>query len=305
MKREILSLFTVMCLGTAVPAAAQVSPVCKQISSLPAGADNQSVMIVDDEGVDVVNGKVTINDDIRSIVVTREVDDIDITYVRTVSTTSWQTWFVPFEFVIPEGMGDSFLFAKYAGAFAEEDGAKYISFVALKEGDKVLANTPFIFRRKSAGSSAEAAITVRGNLKPTRTDIVCRIESAEQTFEFKGIYADTQQTEADGSDRQWFTLNTKGQFVHPLQGTTINAMRVLMYVDGIEGNRYVAPKVENVGIKVMGVPEGWEDDFTCIAGPVSARNDAALYDVTGRKLASKDSLKKGRMYIMNNKKYIR
>ena len=264
--------------------------------------DQEADMIIDGtELVSVADGKIEIDDDVKSIEVKREVDDVEITYNRTVTTSNWQTWFVPFEFVITEDIAENFRFAKFGGAFAEENGTKYISFVAMNEGDRVLANTPFIFRSREAVSG----ITVRGNLIPSRTDIVCRIQSAEQYFDFRGIYEDEVQEAENGSDDQWLTINTKGEFVRPKKGVGINAMRVILEIEGIEGNGYISPKVESLGIKVMGVPDDWNEDFTWIAVPESVRKDSTLYDVTGRRLGGRNSLKKGMMYIVGKKKFVK
>ena len=57
--------------------------------------------------------------------------------------------------------------------------------------------------------------------------------------------------------------------------------------------------------KVMGVPDDWNEDFTWIAVPESVRKDSALYDVTGRRLGGRNSLKKGMMYIVGKKKFVK
>lgn len=256
---------------------------------------------VNDEDVDVEDGFELDDNTTTKIYVGKEHRDITMKYKRSFSSSNWQCWFTPFEFTLTGDILKDFRFGKLEGAFAEENGTLYISYITLKEGQKVLANAPFIVSSKTVGS--DRLVTAENAVLKVTNPVQLEINSAENDYFFNGLYEsmtkDTEDTEG------WYSLNTKGEFVRPSKGVTIKALRYILTINEVENNPYSHNVSVNSGKVRLFVHDGDGNDVTNIEGIQENRNrmQEGVFDVMGRKVAETD-LRKNGIYIRNHRKFM-
>ena len=205
---------------------------------------------------------------------------------------------------------DNYRFAKIAGAFADVDtDIKYISFVAINNvGETIRANVPYIVYAKNAkGTSTTYDFNLgSGTMMATTTNNVLTIQSAEQKFTFKGLYATKTSDATDDTPATWYTLNKNGEFKRPGVGVTINGFRFIMEVTDLENNPYFVEGEAGIRVRVFSdMPCDWiDDDPTWVVTPkAKAEASSEAYDLTGRKMSKEGMHRRGQIFIKNGKKY--
>lgn len=266
------------------------------------------------EGIKLNTSSLTIKDGvdnskIESFSVGQDVSLNSIVYKRQITNAAWQPWFTPFEFTLTQGLLDNYRFAKIAGAFADVDtDIKYISFVAINNvGETIKANVPYIvYAKKGTGTSAPYEFNLgSGTMKATTTNNELTIQSAEQKFTFKGIYATKTSDATDDTPATWYTLNKNGEFKRPGKDVTINGFRFTMEVTDLENNPYFVEGEAEIRVRVFSdMPCEWIDDPTWVVTPkAKAEASSEAYDLTGRKMSKEGMNRRGQIFIKNGKKY--
>lgn len=264
------------------------------------------------EGHNVSNSSLTIVDEstIGSFSVGQDVPLNSIVYKRKITNAAWQPWFTPFEFTLTKELLDNYRFAKIAGAFADVDNdTKYISFVAINNvGETIKANVPYIVYAKNAtGTSTTYDFNLgSGTMKATTTNNELTIQSAEQKFTFKGIYATKTSDATDDTPATWYTLNKNGEFKRPRKDVAINGFRFTMEVTDLENNPYFVEGEAGIRVRVFSdMPCDWiDDDPTWVVTPkAKAEASSEAYDLTGRKMSKEGMHRRGQIFIKNGKKY--
>ena len=243
----------------------------------------------------------TIYDTYKSIEITDDVKNVDITYSRKFTNTKWQSLYVPFDIVLTQDILDHFDFAKFAGAYSDEDdGLSFLLRITHinKVGDVINANTPYFIKAK-ASSSAEQTITAYSTTLYKTALCDYRIQAAEKNIDMAGVYTKKSITE---SDHDWYyfsngTYTYAGKYV----GYSLGAFRYTISITGRDDNPYT--NTHGASVKLILVDD--EEDATDINdvnSHLSSLNSrlSTTYNLAGQPVGSDY---KG-IVIKNGKKYM-
>lgn len=220
---------------------------------------------------------------IYNINIAEEVEDVNVEYNRVYKNTKWQPWFTPFDVAITSDMAADFEFAKFAGAFMDEEGVMYITVVKLNAGDVVKANIPYMVKALNTDGSTALTMTVPSTTVRKTVETECQMmQSSELNFKYCGIY---NQKVSTTEDLGWYYYSANFTYSKCTKaGTKINPFRFVMYITERYDSPYGAysPASE---IKVLTIGE---DDATAIEGTYNRSNldNDAIYDLTGRKVGA-------------------
>lgn len=180
-------------------------------------------------------------------------------------------------------MAADFEFAKFAGAFMDEEGVMYITVVKLNAGDVVKANIPYMVKALNTDGSTALTMTVPSTTVRKTVETECQMmQSSELNFKYCGIY---NQKVSTTEDLGWYYYSANFTYSKCTKaGTKINPFRFVMYITERYDSPYGAysPASE---IKVLTIGE---DDATAIEGTYNRSNldNDAIYDLTGRKVGA-------------------
>ncbi|MCQ2128399.1 MAG: hypothetical protein MJZ08_03060 [Bacteroidaceae bacterium] len=249
------------------------------------------VSIEDKDGNDasiVVNKSITLYDNINSISVPKELEDVNITYTRNFEKAGvWQAWYMPFD-VDFDDMKGAYDVAQIHGVLLDKDNNAVLAFLKLDKGT-VKSNTPYVVRPKKSG---EVAITTTTDLQPTQSNSFLMM-SATDKYTIGGVF---EKTTTPGN---WYALNLDGQFQLMGSGVYLRPFRIYMTIDPRDDNPYATSVNANakMDIVVIGDDEPTGINLT----PALSQGEGAIYNLNGQRVTSITS---GQIYIMNGKKYI-
>ena len=254
--------------------------------------DGNDASIVVKEGMSI-----TLYDNINSISVPRELEDVNINYTRNFDKAGvWQAWYMPFD-VDFDDMKNAYDVAQIHGVLLDKDNNAVLAFLKLDKGT-VNANTPYVVRPKESG---EVAITTTTDLQPTQSNSFLMM-SATDKYTIGGVF---EKTTTPGN---WYALNLDGQFQLMGSGVYLRPFRIYMTIDPRTDNPYAqsASTTAKMDIVVIGDGEttgitSYENDNENENFKAMTEGEGAIYNLNGLRV---NSIQKGQIYIMNGKKYI-
>ena len=250
------------------------------------------VSIEDKDGNDasfVVEKSIMLHDNINSISVPRELEDVNITYTRNFDKAGvWQAWYMPFG-VDFDDMKDAYDVAQIHGVLLDKDNNAVLAFLKLDKGT-VNANTSYVVRPKKSG---EVAITTTTDLQPTQSNSFLMM-SATDKYTIGGVF---EKTTTPGN---WYALNLDGQFQLMGSGVYLRPFRIYMTIDPRTDNPYAQSASTTAKMDIVVIGDGETTGIESLT-PALSEGKEAIYNLSGLRV---NSIQKGQIYIMNGKKYI-
>ena len=246
--------------------------------------DGNDASIVVEEGMSI-----TLYDNINSISVPKELEDVNITYTRNFEKAGvWQGWYMPFD-VAFDDMKDAYDVAQIHGVLLDKDNNAVLAFLKLDKGT-VNANTPYVVRPKKSG---EVAITTTTDLQPTQSNSFLMM-SATDKYTIGGVF---EKTTTPGN---WYALNLDGQFQLMGSGVYLRPFRIYMTIDPRDDNPYATSVSANAKMDIVVIGDNEPTGINNLQ-PSTINPQPSLYNLNGQRVTSITS---GQIYIMNGKKYI-
>jgi len=206
-----------------------------------------------------------------------------ITYKRKFTNTSYNAWFVPFDYIITEEDLENFDFYKFhmisassssGNADVNNVSAAYIHLQKIVgTGTKLRGNSPYVIVPKKAG---EYSFTMEGEnlklLKPNNNSAF-QMMSADFDYDFYGTY----DKYGANAPKEWFGLNKKGELS---PNSTANAT--------MQQYRWVlklTPRGDNSDYSKINIGFIEDDDATGLSAISSDEDDQieGIYSVNGSK----------------------
>ncbi|MEE0804143.1 MAG: leucine-rich repeat protein [Prevotellamassilia sp.] len=226
--------------------------------------------------------------------VLREAEVGTLTYSRTLPNTEWNALFLPFEIPLSE------LEADYEVAYFNDmhsydrnrDGEideLEMEIILIDEGT-LHANHPYFIRATSDDAK---------DLELVLNDVtICETENAQLTcssvytkFDLNGSYAKKSAAELEGC----YAISTEGVWAPLADGTALNPFRFYLEITQLAGSPV---KVSSHALKSIRIRLNGQGDTTDIQEVPTTTTDAAVYDLSGRRVVNPG---KG-VYIVNGKK---
>ena len=217
-----------------------------------------------------------------------------LTNSRTLPNTEWNALYLPFEIPLSE------LEADYEVAYFNDmhsydrnrDGEideLEMEIILIDEGT-LHANHPYFIR----ATSDEAK-----DLELELNDVtICETENAQLTcssvytkFDLNGSYAKKSAAELEGC----YAISTEGVWAPLADGTALNPFRFYLEITQLAGSPV---KVSSHALKSIRIRLNGQGDTTDIQEVPTTTTDAAVYDLSGRRVVNPG---KG-VYIVNGKK---
>lgn len=220
-----------------------------------------------------------------------------INYSRLYKSNMWQAWYVPFDLELTSDILSNFAFARIHGAMADLDGATYIAYVRLREGDIVKANTPYVVKAAKADATNAQVITANNATLKMPVQNSFTLTSSLDVYEFCGIYNARVATATDWD--QWYAINNSGVYQHMSEGVTLQPFRIYMTITPREDSPYsIIQHPQSVKLVVYGDEDSYEEDATAIRNAVlKAQKTDKWYNLQGVEVQTPT---KG-IYIKNGK----
>lgn len=226
--------------------------------------------------------------------VLREAEVGTLTYQRTLPNLEWNALFLPFEIPLSE------LEADYEVAYFNDmhsydrnrDGEideLEMEIILIDEGT-LHANHPYFIRATSDDAK---------DLDLVLNDVtICETENAQLTcssvytkFDLNGSYAKKSAAELEGC----YAISTEGAWAPLADGTALNPFRFYLEITQLAGSPV---KVSSHALKSIRIRLNGQGDTTDIQEVPTTTTDAAVYDLSGRRVVNPG---KG-VYIVNGKK---
>lgn len=226
--------------------------------------------------------------------VLREAEVGTLTYQRTLPNLEWNALFLPFEIPLSE------LEADYEVAYFNDmhsydrnrDGEideLEMEIILIDEGT-LHANHPYFIRATSDDAK---------DLDLVLNDVtICETENAQLTcssvytkFDLNGSYAKKSAAELEGC----YAISTEGVWAPLADGTALNPFRFYLEITQLAGSPV---KVSSHALKSIRIRLNGQGDTTDIQEVPTTTTDAAVYDLSGRRVVNPG---KG-VYIVNDKK---
>jgi hypothetical protein len=226
--------------------------------------------------------------------VLREAEVGTLTYQRTLPNTEWNALYLPFEIPLSE------LEADYEVAYFNDmhsydrnrDGEideLEMEIILIDEGT-LHANHPYFIRATSDDAK---------DLELVLNDVtICETENAQLTcssvytkFDLNGSYAKKSAAELEGC----YAISTEGVWAPLADGTALNPFRFYLEITQLAGSPV---KVSSHALKSIRIRLNGQGDTTDIQEVPTTTTDAAVYDLSGRRVVNPG---KG-VYIVNGKK---
>lgn len=226
-------------------------------------------------------GDLTIVDVCDGFKVDQATEVASLTYSRSFNSYhTWEAWYMPFDMTLTAALLNDYSFAKLAGAMTDEDGNLYMSFVRMKAGDVVKANTPYLVKAPKADGTIPQTITLTDvTLQPTAARSINAM-TTEDVYTFSGFY---DRKYASPDDKAWYALSkSKGSFVHPTSTASVGPFRYVMDVTPREDNPYgLSSSPASVKVRVMGE----EDVLERIEEVYDFGNQSTPFTIQGTKVS--------------------
>ena len=226
--------------------------------------------------------------------VLREAEVGTLTYQRTLPNQEWNALYLPFEIPLSE------LEADYEVAYFNDmhsydrnrDGEideLEMEIILIDEGT-LHANHPYFIRATSDDAK---------DLELVLNDVtICETENAQLTcssvytkFDLNGSYAKKSAAELEGC----YAISTEGVWAPLADGTALNPFRFYLEITQLAGSPV---KVSSHALKSIRIRLNGQGDTTDIQEVPTTTTDAAVYDLSGRRVVNPG---KG-VYIVNGKK---
>lgn len=222
-----------------------------------------------------------------------------LTYKRTFNNTGWQALYVPFSIDYNEWK-DEFDIARINNIHQYDDtdngniDRTELEIVKIKSG-KTLPNTPYVIRAKSIG---EKKIVVSNARISSYEDGGSILYSYNTVYNISGRY--TPVSGETMVENGYYALGNGSLHQASSTSNNLQSNRWYMSVTDRDGN----PKEDINEVKIRVLDGDWEEDETGVASIESTvdDNDAAVFDMSGRKVNEKD-LRKG-IYVKNGRKFM-
>lgn len=222
-----------------------------------------------------------------------------VNYIRNFTNTKWQALYIPFSMNYSD-WADEFDIARINDVhqYDDDDNGSIdrtgLEVIKIKSG-YIEANTPYLIRAKKIG---EKTITVENTTLYKADENTFNVSSWNTIFTFKGSYHIIPGTEM--YSKRYYALGGGSLVQAESEDSSLGAFRWYMSVTDRDGN----PKEDINEVKIRVLDGDWEDDETGVVSVENtvSNNDAAVFDMSGRKVNEKD-LRKG-IYVKNGRKFM-
>ena len=226
--------------------------------------------------------------------VLREAEVGTLTYQRTLPNTEWNALYLPFEIPLSE------LEADYEVAYFNDmhsydrnrDGEideLEMEIILIDEGT-LHANHPYFIRATSDDAKdLELVLNDVTICETVNTQLTC--SSVYTKFDLNGSYAKKSAAELEGC----YAISTEGVWAPLADGTALNPFRFYLEITQLAGSPV---KVSSHALKSIRIRLNGQGDTTDIQEVPTTTTDAAVYDLSGRRVVNPG---KG-VYIVNGKK---
>lgn len=227
----------------------------------------------------------TINDTVYSLTSIKEVDDVDVTYQRTIPADRWVPWYMPIEFELTQDILNNFAFAKAAGTNSKNNEF-YLSWYTLDNiGENIYANTPYLVK---ARTSEQTQIDIVGATLKKTEETSLHMMSAEKHVYINGSYTKKVSTAED----DYYTFGG-GTFNPTVEGKKLNAFRIYVVITDRDDNPYKSADPVEIKTQIIG-----DVDATSIDLVEAAETPSVVYDLAGRIVKNPSN----GVFIVNGKK---
>ena len=226
--------------------------------------------------------------------VLREAEVGTLTYQRTLPNTEWNALYLPFEIPMSE------LETDYEVAYFNDmhsydrnrDGEideLEMEIILIDEGT-LHANHPYFIRATSDDAKdLELVLNDVTICETVNTQLTC--SSVYTKFDLNGSYAKKSAAELEGC----YAISTEGVWAPLAEGTALNPFRFYLEITQLAGSPV---KVSSHALKSIRIRLNGQGDTTDIQEVPTTTTDAAVYDLSGRRVVNPG---KG-VYIVNGKK---
>jgi hypothetical protein len=235
-----------------------------------------------------------IDGELPEYLVLREAEVGTLTYSRTLPNTEWNALYLPVEIPVSAFGGDYEVayFNDMHSYDRNRDGEideLEMEIILIDEGT-LHANHPYFIRATSDDAK---------DLELVLNDVtICETENAQLTcssvytkFDLNGSYAKKSAAELEGC----YAISTEGVWAPLADGTALNPFRFYLEITQLAGSPV---KVSSHALKSIRIRLNGQGDTTDIQEVPTTTTDAAVYDLSGRRVVNPG---KG-VYIVNGKK---
>ena len=235
-------------------------------------ADNEIVrFFAADDTIELADGGY------KSVSITENINNVNITYSRTYKNTSWQAWYVPFGFVLTSDIASQFSFAKFAGTYTEA-GQFFITLVEMQEGETIKANTPYFVQAKTADSTNPQVLNISNTTLHATDASGLKMLSAEKEIAIFGTYA--KKVAAANDD--WYAYGG-GSYIKAKEGQNLGAFRFYLTIRERDDNPYQSSQ-NYAEVKVI-VLDNEADGISSIESDVNV-NSNIMFNLAGQPVGS-------------------
>ena len=236
----------------------------------------------------------------KIVVAEAGVKGVSTTLTKNYTNTGWNSFFVPFDFMLTEEMLNNFEFATlYATALENGNGSPVISYIMKKAGDKIAAFFPCLIKAKATGEQKLNVGEVDYKSMKGVTPQDC--SSTTETYTFYPVMENTYIAAKHGyylnSEQNSFVYNAHPKaYVQPLRYyMTIQDRGDMSYIEPANGGASKA--------KICVIGENEPTGITDIVDD-AANASGKIYNLQGVVVGNTtEGLPKG-VYIKNGRKII-
>ena len=234
------------------------------------------------------------------ILVAEDIENVGVSYSRTLPNTEWNALFVPFEIPVSQ-LSNNYDVAYFNNMHAydrDNDGTideMDMEVIFIKEGT-LRANHPYFIRAKSEDAKAMTLnlnkVTLHNTAAENRTSITT--SSAYLEFTLAGVYE--QKAGAEGV----YAINTSGAWSPIAKEYFLNPFRLYLQMTSRNGSPV---KVDPQAAQAIRIRAKGEGTTSIDNGQLTIDNDlpVEIYDLMGRRVSEPQ---KGGIYIVNGKKVV-
>ena len=248
----------------------------------------QKTQVTTVETLNIIDGE------LPEYLVLRETEVGTVTYTRNLPNQEWNALFLPFEIPMSE-LEEDYEVAYFNDMHSYDrnrDGEideLEMEIILIDEGT-LHANHPYFIRATSDDAK---------DLELVLNDVtICETENAQLTcssvytkFDLNGSYAKKSAAELEGC----YAISTEGVWAPLADGTALNPFRFYLEITQLAGSPV---KVSSHALKSIRIRLNGQGDTTDIQEVPTTTTDAAVYDLSGRRVVNPG---KG-VYIVNGKK---
>ena len=236
----------------------------------------------------------------ESFYVEKDIENIDITYTRTLPNLMWNALYVPFEIPLTE-LADNYDVAyindirSYDNDENGEIDDMTMEIIRINSGT-LNANHPYLIRAKNEEARNLNIVLSDATLYRTEEKSL-NCSSMYMEFTITGTYNTLSDEDLEGK----YAISTSGAWQKLSAGSSLKPFRLYMEMTPRDGSpvKVEAAALSRIRINMQG-EDGNTTGVEILEAPQSI-NDAVLYDLYGRKVTTPV---KGGIYISNGKKVI-